>query len=53
MVYKDYEPGETTKTVNYNGQSITFNKKGTTKTLEKPIHPHPDHVLHGARHVGV
>lgn len=34
MVYKGYEPGETTKTVNYNGQPITFNKKGTTKTLE-------------------
>lgn len=29
-----YGSGETTKTVNYNGQSITFNKKGTTKTLE-------------------
>ena len=34
MVYKGYEPGETTKTVNYNGQPITFNKKGTTKTLK-------------------
>lgn len=34
MVYKGYGSGETTKTVNYNGQSITFNKKGTTKTLE-------------------
>ena len=30
-----YGSGETTKTVNYNGQPITFNKKGTTKTLEK------------------
>ena len=29
-----YGSGETTKTVNYNGQPITFNKKGTTKTLE-------------------
>lgn len=29
-----YGSGETTKTVKYNGQSITFNKKGTTKTLE-------------------
>lgn len=34
MVYKGYGSGETTKTVKYNGQSITFNKKGTTKTLE-------------------
>lgn len=34
MVYKGYELGETPKTVKYNGQSITFNKKGTTKTLE-------------------
>lgn len=34
MVYKGYQSGETAKTVNYNGQSITFNKKGTTKTLE-------------------
>ena len=34
MVYKGYEPGETTKTVNYNGQPITFNKKGPTKTLK-------------------
>ena len=34
MVYKGYESGETAKTVNYNGQPITFNKKGTTKTLE-------------------
>ena len=30
-----YGSGETTKTVNYNGQPITFNKKGTTKTLKK------------------
>lgn len=29
-----YGSGETTKTVNYNGQPITFNKNGTTKTLE-------------------
>lgn len=29
-----YGSGETTKTVNYNGQPITFNKKGTTKTPE-------------------
>lgn len=29
-----YGSGETTKTVNYNSQPITFNKKGTTKTLE-------------------
>ena len=29
-----YGSGEITKTVNYNGQPITFNKKGTTKTLE-------------------
>ena len=35
MVYKGYGSGETTKTVNYNGQPITFNKKGTTKTLKK------------------
>ena len=34
MVYKGYGAGETTKTVKYNGQPITFNKKGTTKTLE-------------------
>ena len=34
MVYEDYGSGETAKTVNYNGQSITFNKKGTTKTLK-------------------
>lgn len=34
MVYEDYGSGETAKTVKYNGQSITFNKKGTTKTLE-------------------
>lgn len=34
MVYKGYGSGETTKTVNYNGQPITFNRKGTTKTLE-------------------
>lgn len=34
MVYKGYGPGETTKTVNYNGQPITFNKKGTTKPLK-------------------
>lgn len=34
MVYKGYESGETAKTVNYNGQPITFNRKGTTKTLE-------------------
>lgn len=34
MVYKGYGSGETTKTVNYNGQPITFNKKGTTKTLK-------------------
>lgn len=34
MVYKGYELGETPKTVKYNGQPITFNKKGTTKTLE-------------------
>ena len=34
MVYKGYQSGETAKTVNYNGQPITFNKKGTTKTLE-------------------
>lgn len=29
-----YGSGETTKTVNYNGQPITFNKKGPTKTLK-------------------
>lgn len=29
-----YGSGETTKTVNYNGQPITFNKKGTIKALE-------------------
>ena len=34
MVYKGYGSGETTKTVNYNGQPITFNKKSTTKTLK-------------------
>lgn len=34
MVYKGYQSGETTKTVNYNGQPITFNKKGTTKPLK-------------------
>lgn len=34
MVYKGYGSGETTKTVKYNGQPITFNKKGTTKTLK-------------------
>ena len=34
MVYKGYQSGETAKTVNYNGQPITFNKKGTTKALE-------------------
>ena len=34
MVYKGYGSGETTKTVNYNGQPITFNRKGTTKTLK-------------------
>ena len=34
MVYKGYGSGETTKTVKYNGQSITFNKKGPTKTLK-------------------
>ena len=34
MVYKGYQSGETTKTVNYNGQPITFNRKGTTKTLK-------------------
>lgn len=34
MVYKGYQSGETAKTVNYNGQPITFNRKGTTKTLE-------------------
>ena len=34
MVYEDYGSGETVKTVKYNGQSITFNKKGTTKILE-------------------
>lgn len=34
MVYRGYGSGETTKTVNYNGQPITFNKKGTTKTLK-------------------
>lgn len=35
MVYKGYGSGETTKTVKYNGQPITFTKKGTTKTLKK------------------
>ena len=34
MVYKGYEPGETPKTVKYNGQPITFNKKGPTKPLK-------------------
>ena len=34
MVYKGYGSGETTKTVNYNGQPITFNKKGPSKTLK-------------------
>lgn len=34
MVYKGYELGETPKTVKYNGQPITFNKKGPTKTLK-------------------
>ena len=34
LVYKGYGSGETTKTVNYNGQPITFNRKGTTKTLK-------------------
>ena len=34
MVYKGYGSGETTKTVNYNGQPITFNRKGTTKPLK-------------------
>lgn len=34
MVYKGYQSGETAKTVNYNGQPITFNRKGTTKTLK-------------------
>ena len=34
MVYTGYKPGETPKTVNYNSQSITFNKKGTQKTLK-------------------
>lgn len=34
MVYKGYGSGETAKTVNYNGQPITFNRKGTTKTLK-------------------
>ena len=39
MVYKGYKPGETTKTVNYNSQAITFDKKGTQKTLkDKPTH---------------
>ena len=35
MVYKGYGAGETAKTVKYNGQSITYNKRGTTKTLKK------------------
>lgn len=35
MVYKEYGAGETAKTVKYNGQSITYNKRGTTKTLKK------------------
>ena len=35
MVYKGYGSGETAKTVKYNGQSITYNKRGTTKTLKK------------------
>ena len=34
MVYEGYGSGETTKTVKYNGQPITFNKKGTTKPLK-------------------
>lgn len=34
MVYKGYGAGETAKTVKYNGQPITFNKKGPTKTLK-------------------
>lgn len=34
MVYKGYGSSETTKTVKYNGQPITFNKKGTTKPLK-------------------
>lgn len=34
MVYKGYGSGETTKTVKYNGQPITFNKKGPTKPLK-------------------
>lgn len=34
MVYKGYGSGETTKTVKYNSQPITFNKKGTTKPLK-------------------
>lgn len=34
MVYKGYGSGETTKTVKYNGQPITFTKKGTTKPLK-------------------
>ena len=34
MVYKGYEPGETPKTVKYNGQPITFSKKGPTKPLK-------------------
>lgn len=35
MVYKGYGAGETAKTVKYNGQSITYNNRGTTKTLKK------------------
>ena len=34
MVYTGYKPGETPKSVKYNSQSITFNKKGTQKTLK-------------------
>ena len=34
MVYTGYKPGETPKSVKYNNQSITFNKKGTQKTLK-------------------
>ena len=34
MVYTGYKPGETPKTVKYNSQPITFNKKGTQKTLK-------------------
>ena len=34
MVYTGYKPGETPKSVKYNSQSITFNRKGTQKTLK-------------------